>query len=136
MLQALLANQVQLTFDTPTLASPHIADGKLVALAVTGERRLPKLPDVPTVRESGIDFSTNVRIFVIGPKGLPEPIQARLNKEFAAALDEKEVYDRLTGFGLQVTERGENTVADLKRHIDDFQTTYGRLIVELGIRAE
>ena len=52
MLQALLANEVQLTFDTPTLSFPHIQDGKLTALAVTGNRRMPKLPDVPTVREA------------------------------------------------------------------------------------
>jgi tripartite-type tricarboxylate transporter receptor subunit TctC len=136
MLQALLANDVQLTFDTPTLAAPHIQDGKLVALAVTGDRRLPKLPDVPTVRESGLDFSTNVRIFVLGPKGIPGPIQARLNKEFVAALEDKEVYDRLVGFGLQVTERGDNTVAGLKKHIDEFAATYGKLITDLGIKAE
>jgi tripartite-type tricarboxylate transporter receptor subunit TctC len=136
MLQALLANEVQLTFDTPTLSFPHIQDGKLIALAVTGDRRLPKLPDVPTVRESGIDYSTDVRIFVLGPKGIPEPIQARLNKEFVAALDEKEVRDRLTGFGLQVTERGDNTAAALKTHIDEFAVTYGKLIADLGIKAE
>ena len=136
MLQAQLTNEVQLTFDTPTLALPHIQDGKLLPLAVTGERRLPKLPDVPTVRENGLDFSTNIQIFVLGPKGIPQPIQARLNKEFVAALDEKEVFDRLVGFGLQVTERGENTVAALKRHIDDFAATYGKLIADLGIKAE
>ena len=109
MLQALLQNDVQLTFDTPTLASPHIADGKLAALAVTGERRMAKLPDVPTVKESGIDYSTDVRIFVIGPKGIPEPIAALLNKEFITALDNKEVRDRLTGFGLEVTRGAATT---------------------------
>src|SRR6185436_19916420 len=48
MLQALLANDVQLTFDTPTLPYPHIQSGALTALAVTGDKRLPKLPDTPT----------------------------------------------------------------------------------------
>ena len=136
MLQAQLTNDVQLTFDTPTLALPQIQDGKLLTLAVTGDRRLPKLPDIPTVRESGLDFSTNIQIFVLGPKGIPEPVQARLNKEFLASLDEKEVYDRLVGFGLQVAERSENSPADLRKHIDDFAATYGKLIAELGIKAE
>ena len=54
MLQALLAGDVQLTFDTPTWC-PHIQDGKVLALAVTGDRRMAKLPEVPTVRENGID---------------------------------------------------------------------------------
>ena len=136
MLQALLTNDVQLAFDTPTLVTPQIQEGKLMALAVTGEQRLPKLPDVPTVRESGLDFSTDVRIFVLGTKGLPQPVQALLNKEFVAALENNEVRDRLTGLGLNVTRSSENTVAGLKKHIDDFATNYGRLITELGIKAE
>jgi tripartite-type tricarboxylate transporter receptor subunit TctC len=136
MLQALLANEVQLTFDTPTLPFPHIQDGKLIALAVTGERRLPKIPDIPTVRESGIDYAAGVQVFVIGPKAMPEPVQARLNKAFVETLNDKQVNDRLTGFGLQVAEGGGNTVAALKKHIDDFAVTYGKLIADLGIKAE
>jgi tripartite-type tricarboxylate transporter receptor subunit TctC len=136
MLQALLQNDVQLTFDTPTLAMPHINNGKLIALAVTGERRMARLPDVPTVKESGIDYSADVQIFVLGPKGIPEPIAALLNREFVAALDNKEVRERLTGFGLEVADGRTNTAAALKRHIDEFAVTYGRLINEMGIKAE
>ena len=91
---------------------------------------------MPTVREGGIDFSTNVWVFVIGPKGIPETVQARLNKEFLAALDDAEVRDRLSGFGLQVPERTDNTPAALKRHIDDFAATYGKLIADMGIKPE
>jgi tripartite-type tricarboxylate transporter receptor subunit TctC len=137
MLQALLQNDVQLTFDTPTLVTPQIESGKLVALAVTGERRLDKLPDVPTVRETGlVDFSNQGQIFVLAAKGTPEPVQAFLNKEFAATLDTKEVNDRLVGLGLTVPASRDNTVAALKRHIDDFAATYGKLIAEMGIKAE
>jgi tripartite-type tricarboxylate transporter receptor subunit TctC len=136
MVQALLQNDVQLTFDTPTLALPHIVEGRLIALAVTGERRMAKLPDVPTVKESGIDYAADIRIFVLGPKGIPEPIQAAFNKEFTVALDNKEVRERLTGFGLDVAEARDNTPANLKRYIDDFASTYGKLINEMGIKAE
>src|SRR4029079_1789167 len=137
MLQGLLANEVQLTFDTPALVFPHIQGGELAALAVTGERRLPKLPDVPTVKESAhLDFTTDIWIFVLGPKGIPEPVQTLLNKEIAAALDDRAVRERLTGFGLQVTERADNTVAHLKKHIDDFAATYGKLIADTGIKAQ
>jgi len=137
MLQALLQNDVQLTFDTPTLSMPHIQDGKLAALAVTGERRMPKMPDVPTVKEAAkLDYTTDIWIFVLGPKGIPEPVLTALNKEFITALDDKSVRERLTGFGLEVTEGRDNTAAHLKKHIDDFAMTYGKLIAEQGIKAE
>ena len=137
MLQALLQNDVQLTFDTPTLSMPHIQDGKLTALAVTGERQMPKLPDIPTVKEAAkLDYTTDIWIYVLGPKGIPEPILSALNKEFIAALDDKSVRERLTGFGLEVIEGRENSPAHLKKHIDDFASTYGKLITDLGIKNE
>jgi tripartite-type tricarboxylate transporter receptor subunit TctC len=77
-----------------------------------------------------------VRIFVLGPKGMPEPLQALLNKEFITALEDKTVRERLVGFGLDVTESSENTPAHLKKHIDDFAATYGKLIAEMGLKAE
>jgi tripartite-type tricarboxylate transporter receptor subunit TctC len=137
MSQALLADEVQIVFDTPTLVLPRVQDGKLVALVVTGERRLPLLPDVPTVRETGlVDYSSEGQIFVLGPKGMPEPMQALLNAEFAAALDDTDVRGRLVGFGLGVPRSEDNSIAALKKHIDEFQATYDKLITELGIEAK
>jgi len=137
MSQALLADEVQIVFDTPTLVLPRVQEGKVVALAVTGEQRLPLLPDIPTVRETGlVDYTCEGQIFVLAPKRLPPALQARLNAEFAGALDDKEVRERLIGFGLGVPESRHNTVAALKRHIDDFQATYDKLITELGIEAQ
>jgi tripartite-type tricarboxylate transporter receptor subunit TctC len=137
MSQALLADEVQIVFDTPTLVLPRVHDGKLVALAVTGEQRLPLLPDTPTVRETGlVDYTCEGQIFVLAPKGLPPALQARLNSEFAIALDDRQVRERLIGFGLGVPESRQNTVAALKQHIDDFQATYDKLITELGIEAQ
>jgi tripartite-type tricarboxylate transporter receptor subunit TctC len=137
MIQALLADDVQIVFDTPTLVLPQIQDGKLIALAVTGESRLSSLPDFPTVRETGlVDYAFQGQIFVLGPKGMPQSVQTLLNAEFVAALDHKDVRDRLIGFGLGVPEGRDNTIAALKKHIDDFQSTYEKLITELGIKAE
>ena len=51
-------------------------------------------------------------------------------------LDDKEVHERLVGFGLVVPDSRQNTVAALKQHIDDFQATYDKLITELGIEAQ
>jgi tripartite-type tricarboxylate transporter receptor subunit TctC len=137
MSQALLSDEVQIVFDTPTLVLPRVQDGKLIALAVTGEQRLPLLPDTPTVRETGlVDYTCEGQIFVLAPKGLPAPLQARLNAELATALDDRQVRERLVGFGLVVPESRRNTVAALKKHIDDFQATYDKLITDLGIEAQ
>jgi len=136
MVQALLANDVQLVFDTPTLVLPQIQDGKLIPLAVTGDQRLPKLPDVPTVREAGIDFSYEARIFVLGTKGMPLPVQEMLNKELLAAIETPAVRDRLIGLGLSVLPSRDNSIADLKKYIDGFADTYGKLITKLDIKAQ
>jgi tripartite-type tricarboxylate transporter receptor subunit TctC len=137
MIQALLSNEVQLVFDTPTLVLPRVQEGALVALAVTGDSRLPSLPEVPTVRETGlVDFTCGGQIFVLGPKGMSEPLQTLLNGAFAKALDDKDVRERLIGFGLGVPASEANTIAALKKHIDDFAATYDKLITELGIEAK
>ena len=119
---------------------PHPTRTWLVGVeggAVTGERRMPKMPDVPTVKEAAkLDYTTDIWIFVLGPKGIPESVLTALNKEFITALDDKSVRERLTGFGLEVTEGRDNTAAHLKKHIDDFAMTYGKLIAEQGIKAE
>jgi tripartite-type tricarboxylate transporter receptor subunit TctC len=73
---------------------------------------------------------------VLAPKGLPPALQARFNSEFATALDDGQVRQRLIGFGLGVPESRQNTVAALKKHIDDFKATYDKLIDELGIEAQ
>jgi tripartite-type tricarboxylate transporter receptor subunit TctC len=132
MTQGLLANEVQFAFDTPTTPGPHIESGKLIALAVAGDRRLERFPDVPTVREGGVDFSISVSVFAIGPKGIPEPILTRLNKEFVAALADKDVRERLLAIGLILPEGSQNTPGNLKKHIDDFAETYGKLAAELS----
>jgi tripartite-type tricarboxylate transporter receptor subunit TctC len=136
MMQALVANEVQVTFDTQTLVIPQVEAGKVKALAIASEQRSSRMPDVPTIRESGLDFSIQITNFVLAPKGTPAAIQAALNKEIAAALGDKGVRDRLEGFGHTVPLPAENTAASVKQHIDGFHATYGRLIAELGIKAE
>lgn len=137
LLQALIANEIQLVFDTPTIITPHIQAGRLVALAVTGENRMTKLPEIPTVLETGlVDYSNQAGAFILGPKGMPQDLQLMLNREFAAALDEPAVRTRLQGLGLTVPASAQNSIADVKKYIDGFQSVYGKLIIEMGIKAE
>jgi len=136
MMQALLANEVQVIFDTQTLMLPQVREGKVLPLAIASERRSSRVPDVPTIRESGLDVAIQITNFVIAPKGLPEPVQALLNKEIATALGNKAVRDKLVAFGHTVPEPTENTVASVKAHIDTFHATYGGLVTEMGLKAD
>jgi len=78
---AALSGEIQTLFDTPP-AIPHIEAGKLKALAVTATTRMAQLPDVPTMREAGVDnFEISFWLGVLAPKGTP---QAIIDKLYAA----------------------------------------------------
>lgn len=99
---ALIANEIQVMFLTPPLSLPHIRAGKLRALAYTGKRRAPFLPEVPTMAESGV---SNMELdggwhgmFV--PANTPPEIVARLAAEVKKALGVPGVLERLAALGL------------------------------------
>ena len=70
MMQALRANEVQVIFDTQTLVLPHIEEGRMTALAISATKRSAKLPNVPTIRETGlVDFAIEITNFVLGAEG-------------------------------------------------------------------
>jgi tripartite-type tricarboxylate transporter receptor subunit TctC len=99
----LVSNKVQILFDSIVSGLPHVKDGKLRALAVTGKTRSALAPELPTVAESGLPGFTSTTWFgIYGPKGLPADITARLNTEFNKALQSAEVRERLARLGAEV----------------------------------
>ena len=97
---ALLAGQVDLSFDNLASAATNILAGKLRALAVTTAARSAAMPDLPPMAEAGrslglgqFDISTWFGLF--GPAGLPAEVTARLNKAFVAALNAPETKARM-----------------------------------------
>jgi len=99
----LMAGRVDIMFDTVPAALPHIQSGALKALATTGAKRAPQLPDVPTVAESLMpDFEASTWGMVIAPAGLPAPLLAKLNADCVAALRRPEVVERHTNLGAEV----------------------------------
>jgi tripartite-type tricarboxylate transporter receptor subunit TctC len=96
----LLAGQVQMYFDTVALFLPYIEAGKLTALAVAGETRIPQLPDVPTTAESG--FATLQSTFwagVVAPAGTSPGIVSKLNAEINEILKSPELEANLAKIG-------------------------------------
>jgi tripartite-type tricarboxylate transporter receptor subunit TctC len=85
---------------------PHLASGKVRALAITGETRSALVPDVPTFREAGLpEYDLAGTFFgVMGPANMPRPVVDRINSEIGAILKSKD-------FGKQLSDAGGLTLA-------------------------
>ncbi len=133
-LTALLAGEVDLGFDIPSSALPHVKAGKLRALAVTGPRRSAVLPEVPTVAELGFTgFEVTGWFGVLAPAATPPTVLARLNQEVNAALALPDVKERLASL---IVEPGGGTPADFQRLIEADARRYGEAIRRMGIKVE
>ena len=80
--QDLIGGQIDLMFDNLASIGPHIRSGRVRALGVSGARRSPMFPDLPTIQEAGVTgYETTAWGGIVGPKGLPVDIVTLLNKE-------------------------------------------------------
>lgn len=103
----LIGGQTHLLIDAGTVLLPQIKGGKLKALAVTGSRRDPNLPDVPTVREQGLAGVEALGFQgLVGPAGLPAPVVERLSAALRQVLGQPDVKARFAGAGSDVQPRG------------------------------
>lgn len=102
-LNDVLASQIDAYVDQLTSSLPHIQSGKLRAIVVIGEKRIPELPNVPTLAETGcapFDGGTTLGIFV--RTGTPQPVIAALNGAMVTALDDPAVKRKLVELGAAV----------------------------------
>jgi tripartite-type tricarboxylate transporter receptor subunit TctC len=100
MITDLLGGQTQATFTGATPLMPHIKQGKLRAIAVGSAKRIPALPDVPTVAEAGIaGFETSQWYGILAPAGTPDAIVRKLSAEINRILKTQDVIDRLASDG-------------------------------------
>ena len=77
-----ISGQTDIFFSSTATALPHVKSGRLRAIAVTGAKRLPTEPNVPTIAESGVKgFDVLLWHGLIGPKNLPKPVVERINAE-------------------------------------------------------
>ncbi|MEJ8294680.1 tripartite tricarboxylate transporter substrate binding protein [Delftia tsuruhatensis] len=100
-LTALMGGQVQLAVDTVVATTPLIKAGKIRPIAALGPQRLPLLPQVPTVAESGYPgFAMDTWFAFLAPAGLPAPIQKKLEKALADTMAEPAMKKKLVDIGL------------------------------------
>jgi tripartite-type tricarboxylate transporter receptor subunit TctC len=124
-----------MNFDTMPPVLPHIKAGTLRALAISTPQRVPQLPDVPTFNEVGIKgFDVTNWYSVMGPKGMPKDIVARLNEAILKAMADPAVRATLEAQGVQFgTFR---TPEEFGKFIGEELAKYRKLIKELDIKAQ
>ena len=99
----LLGGQVMVAIPGTAGMVGHIKAGKLRALAVTGAKRSPQLPDVPTLMESGVPgYEAYVWMGLLAPKGTPQPIIDKLYREVVPVLAAPEVRTYMAGAGIEI----------------------------------
>lgn len=131
---ALLAGETDLMFEQTYAALPSIQAGKTRALAVTSARRLPSLPDVPTMTELGYpQVVVSNWLGLVGPKGLPAPTVARLNEVVNKALASADLREKITGPGNEV---GGGTPQEFAAFIAAENQRWAALVKKANIRIE
>jgi tripartite-type tricarboxylate transporter receptor subunit TctC len=129
-----LGGQISAIIDAIPSTYPHIASGKLKALAVTTKTRLPLLPNVPTVAESGFpDFEMVSWYGLWGPAKLPDNIAKKLSAETAKAMRSPKVLARLAP---QSFVPAGSTPGDFSNHITKEIAMYSRVVRDANIQIE
>lgn len=113
----------------------HVQAGKLKAYAITGDRRSPMLPDVPTTAEAGLpDFKLTVWFGLSAPKGTPRPIVEKLNKALSAALDDPEVVKRFATQGYDVVQAERRSADYFGKFVKDEVSLWARVLGDLKVK--
>jgi len=130
---AVMADEVKFAMPSFPTAVPHVKQGRLRLIAVTGAERTPAAPDTPTVAESVPGFEFAIWYGIFAPAGTPPAIIARLNRAFTTSLKNADLQKQLTQQGVDVKvstpeELGAKLVADVRK--------WERIIRAAGLKAE
>ncbi|KAB2899204.1 MAG: tripartite tricarboxylate transporter substrate binding protein BugE [Burkholderiaceae bacterium] len=129
-----VAGQIPIVFDNLPSALPFIKAGRLVALAVAAPERLPQLPQVPTFKELGLEEVNRSAFYgVVGPKGLPPEVVARVHAAVQRALSSPEVRRQIEDTGSRVIG---NRPEEFAREIAAENAVYRKIATERRISAE
>ncbi len=133
-LNAVMAGEGDMEFDTLGTSLPLVRAGKLRALAISGRRRAPELPDVPTMDELGFPaLITGAWTALVAPKGTPADIVATLNAATNKALHSDAVQSTLQKLGAQAVG---GTPQDLAAYISAETAKWKPVLEDLHIQAD
>ncbi len=129
-----IAGSTQLIFGSVATALQYVKSGRLRALAVTTPKRIAAAPEVPTVAEAGYPaYEVTNWHGLVGPKGLPKDIVARLNREVNEALKSKEVEKILASDGL---EPAGGSAEELGSIIKNEIGRWSQVVKRAGVKVE
>ena len=130
----LLGGQVDLLCDQTTQTIPYIKDGRVKAFGTTTMKRLPAIPNVPTLNEQGLKgFEVKVWHGVYAPKGTPQPILNKINAALKKALNSPDVKKRLDDANIDIVSMDKVSAQGLKDHLDKEINVWGPVIRKANI---
>jgi len=132
-MQGLLSGDVSVAPLNITAALSLVKAGKLKPLAVSGTRRAPLLPDVPTIGEQSVQVAVAPWFAMVAPAGVPKPVMARLNQAVNQALQDRELRERFQTAGFEVVGGSEAT---LQTMMDREAALWARIVKQRNIRFE
>jgi tripartite-type tricarboxylate transporter receptor subunit TctC len=134
VVNAMLAGDIDLTFDSISTSMPQIRSGNFSALAVTSPQRSALAPEVSTVQEQGIaGFDVTGWYAIIAPAGMPNDIKQRLSREIATALRQPQVQAQLAASGYEPVG---STPEVLQAHIEREITRWSAVVKSTGAKID
>jgi tripartite-type tricarboxylate transporter receptor subunit TctC len=128
---AVIRGDVQMAVMPAVSVTPHVASGAVKMLAVTTAKRSPLLPDVPTLKEAGIDVEADAWNGLVAPAGTPPAVLAKIGREVVEALHAPDVREKLSA---QIMEPVGNTPAEFRAWIERDLARWGAVIQAAGIK--
>jgi len=133
MIQALLGQQVHISFFSLPLMVPHIKAGKMKGIAVGSRSRVPQLPDVQTLSETFPGFEQYSWFGILGPASLPKEVGLKVHREMTRTLQAPDVSQKLTEQGFEIVA---SSPEEFIRFVQGESDKLGRLIRDNKIVAE
>lgn len=127
---ALMAGEIHAVFATPIPTRGFIKEGRMVPVAVTTANRSKLFPDVPTLKEKGLQIVDAASYGIVGPAGLPEEIVEFWQREWTKAMNEPETREFIEGMGVEIVA---SSPEEFRTWLVENTELWARLADELGI---
>ena len=133
LIQALLGQQVDISFVSTPLILPHLKSGKVKGIATGGMKRLAQMPDLPTLNETFPGMEMVSWFGLLAPLGVPKDITARVRRDMAKALEVPEVRQKLIDGGFDIVA---SSPEEFLKFAQNESNKLGKLIRDSGIKVE